>query len=242
MSSQQRNFQSMNGVLELNDGAGGLLEDGILTCIGVICDSVKSDVVDCINLNVTNNLASNELSIGHNVAIGNNAVCNKLYTNDLLVSNKINTKTICCEKIIFNDNSTILDNTNLGYINTSLLLASVPILTTNTIKNPIKLYLKNGVYVFNYSFNLSLSGTVTNPASFTYGLSSDALTYNICRKSYYGTFTFNTLSSYPYFCESFVYEVKDNNYISLLVTHNTVANGVSNAIIQASKITASRIA
>jgi hypothetical protein len=247
MSSQQRNFQSMNGISQLDDGAGGLLENGYLSCVGITCETidalaVKSDVVDCVNLNVTDNLASNELSIGHNIAIGNNAVCNRLYTNDLLVSNKINTKTVCCDRITFNDNLGILDNTNLGYIHTSLPLLSVPILTTNTIKKPINLYLKNGVYIFNYSFNLSLSGAMaTNPASFIYGLSTDGLTYNMCKKTNYTTFTFNNLQSYPYFYESCVYEVKDNNYISLLVTHNTTTNVVSNVIIQASKITATRI-
>jgi hypothetical protein len=55
MSSIRYNQQSMSGVISLDDGSGGLLEDGVLTCVGVVAEDVQT-----INLNVSDNITAGQ--------------------------------------------------------------------------------------------------------------------------------------------------------------------------------------
>lgn len=83
MASFRFNKQTMNSVTNdsiITDGVG-ILENGVLTCNGVIADDIQT-----INLNVRNNItAGQSIAIGRDVAVGNSIVSPNLYTKKISI-------------------------------------------------------------------------------------------------------------------------------------------------------------
>ena len=155
MSSFRYNKQTMNGIESISDGDGGVLENGVLTCNGVIADDIQA-----VNVNVKNNVSVGEsLAIGRDVAIGNSVVCPNLYTTKL-VSHTLETKKVKTERIHLYNNLLTYEDTNVGYIKTSSNVVSTPLLATNTMTSIVSLQLPIGVYMVSYTFNLALSGKI----------------------------------------------------------------------------------
>ena len=71
-----------------------ILENGILTCKGVIADTIKTGDLQSINLNVENNITGGEsLAIGRDVAVGRTLISPNIFTTKLL-TNTIETKNV----------------------------------------------------------------------------------------------------------------------------------------------------
>ena len=239
MSSFKYNKQTMNGIESISDGDGGVLENGVLTCNGVIADDIQA-----VNVNVKNNVSVGEsLAIGRDVAIGNSVVCPNLYTTKL-VSHTLETKKVKTEQIHLYNNLLTYEDTNVGYIKTSSIIVSTPLLATNTIRSIVSLPLPIGVYMVSYTFTLALSGN-SNPAlhSITHGLSTDDIDLDVIHKKHYGSMVFNNALSYATFHETgFYHNMTYDSSLSFLVIHNTANNVNSNVLIQNGNITALRIA
>ena len=241
MATFRYNKQTMNSVTNdsiITDGIG-ILENGVLTCNGVIADDIQA-----INVNVKNNLSVGEsIAIGRDVAIGNSVVCPNLYTTKL-VSHTLETKKVKTERIHLYNNLLTYEDTNVGYIKTSSIVVSTPLLTTNTTRSIVSLPLPIGVYMVSYVFSLALSGS-SIPAlhSITHGLSSDNINLDVIQKKHYGNMVFNNTITYATFHETGFYHKKvHDSSLSFLVIHNTANNVNSNVLIQNGKITALRIA
>jgi hypothetical protein len=222
----------------ITDGIG-ILENGVLTCNGVIADDIQA-----VNVNVKNNLSVGEsIAIGRDVAIGNSVVCPNLYTTKL-VSHTLETKKVKTERIHLYNNLLTYEDTNVGYIKTSSIIVSTPLLTTNTTRSIVSLPLPIGVYMVSYTFSLALSGN-SNPAlhSITHGLSTDNINLDVIQKKHYGSMVFNNTITYATFHETgFYHKIVSDSSLSFLVIHNTANNVNSNVLIQNGKITALRIA
>jgi hypothetical protein len=121
MSTLKYNLPSMSGLQSLDDGSGGLLENGVLTCIGVIAEDIQSD-----NLNVNNSITTGQsVAIGRDVAVGNSVVCPNINTIKL-VSNILHCNKIKTEKIHLSNNLQVYDETTVGFIKTSAIKLTHP--------------------------------------------------------------------------------------------------------------------
>ncbi len=238
MSSIRLNQQSMNGLQSLDDGSGGLLEDGILTCDGVITEDIQTD-----NLNVKNNITAGQcIAIGKNVAVGNNVVCPNLYTNNL-VSNILQTQTIKTNKINLSHNLQIYDDTNIGFIKKNPEILSKPFLQTNTDLLITSLPLPIGVYMLNYRFDIALSAiSLPSLHSITHALSSDNVAGDISFMLFYGNIEFNNPLSYATVNVTVFHQIKQfNSSVYLLAYHGSNTNGVSSVILQNVNMSALRV-
>jgi hypothetical protein len=221
----------------ITDGVG-ILENGVLTCNGVIADDIQA-----INLNVRNNItAGQSIAIGRDVAVGNSIVSPNLYTTKL-VSNTLECNKLKTENIHLYNNLQTYDDTNVGYIKTSII-ASSSLLFTNISESIVSLPLPIGVYTISYCFTLGLSG-VSLPSlhSLSHGLSTDNQNYNVIQKKNYQNLVYNNNLSYVTFNESGFFHITDyNSFLYLLIKHNTAVNTSSNILIENAKITVLRIA
>jgi hypothetical protein len=222
----------------ITDGVG-ILENGVLTCNGVIADDIQA-----INLNVRNNItAGQSIAIGRDIAVGNSIVSPNLYTTKL-VSNTLECSKLKTENIHLYNNLQSYDDTNVGYIKTSSIIASRSLVSTNTVSSIVNLPLPIGVYMVSYSFTLGLSD-VSLPIlhSITHGLSTDNAILNVIQKKNYQNLVYNDNLSYVTFNESGFFHITDyNSFLYLLINHNTAVNTSSNILIENAKISALRIA
>lgn len=243
MSSFTYNRQTMAGLENVSDGVA-TLENGILECSKVIADDIQTKNLNTENLNVLNNITAGEsIAIGRDVAVGNSIVSPNLYTTKL-VSNTLECNKVKTKNIHLYNNLQSYDDTNVGYIKESAIIASTPLVSTNTIKSIVSLPLPIGVYMVSYVFSLALSGN-SIPAlhSITHGLSSDNINLDVIQKKHYGNMVFNNTITYATFHETcFYHKTVYDNSLSFLVIHNTANNVNSNVLIQNGKITALRIA
>lgn len=238
MSSLRYNQQSMNGLESITDGIS-ILEDGVLTCVGVVSDYVTS-----IDVNVNNSItAGQSMAIGKDVAIGNSVVCPNLFTTKL-VSNSLECNKLKVEKIHLYNNLISYDDTNVGYIKKSPIIPSFPLLTTNTNKSVMSLALPIGVYMINYSFDIALSA-ISLPVlhSITSVLSTDNIFADILLKQDYQSIEFNNILSNVTINETVFHQVKNyNSSVYLLALHNNTVNQVSSVLLQNVTLSALRIA
>lgn len=227
----------MNGLQSLDDGSGGLLEDGILTCDGVITEDIQTD-----NLNVKNNItAGQSIAIGKNVAVGNNVVCPNLFTNNL-VSNILQTQTIKTNKINLSHNLQIYDESTIGFIKKNPEILSKAFLLTNT-ESSFSLALPIGVYMLNYRFDIALSAiSLPSLHSITHALSSDNVAGDISFMTFYGNIEFNNALSYATVNVTVFHQIKEfNSSVYLLAYHGSNTNGVSSVILKNINISALRV-
>ena len=240
MSSIRYNMQSMNGLQSLDDGSGGLLEDGVLTCTGVVSDYLTS-----IDVNTNNSItAGQSVAIGKDISIGNSVVTPNIYTTKIFVSNILETKKIKTDKIHLSNNLQTYDESTVGFINQSPIKLTHPLLTTNTNKIVVSLPLPIGVYSICYCFTLALSA-ISTPSlhSLSHGVSTDGINLNVIQNKYYGNLVFNDLLSYSTFHQSGFFHVTDyNTSLSLIVKHHTATNTASSIVIENAKIKVMRIA
>lgn len=231
MSSIRYNQQSMNGI---NDGSNSVLEDGVLNCDGVITQNIDTNIL----------AVGESMAIGKDVAIGNSVVCPNLYTTKIFVSNILNTKEIKTEKIKLTNNLQTYDESTVGYIKTAPYIVSKPLLLKNENVTVTSFKLPIGVYIFNYSFDILLSGE-SLPAlhSITHGLTTDLIFANILYKQYYGTVEFNNPLSNITINDTVFYHIQNyDTTVYLLGVHNTVGSGVSKILFENVKLSALRIA
>lgn len=227
----------MNGIDTITDGIG-ILEDGILTCDGVITEDIQTD-----NLNVKNNItAGDSIAIGNNVAVGNNVVCPNLFTNKL-VSTILKTQTLNTNKISLSHNLQIYNDTNIGFIKKNQEIASIPFLITNTDLS-VPLALPIGVYIINYRFDIALSAiSLPSLHSITHALSSNNVSGDISFMTFYGNIEFNNPLSYATVNVTVFHQVKEyNSSVYLLAYHGSLTNGVSSVLLQNINLSALRIA
>lgn len=236
MSSLRYNQQSMNGLESITDGIS-ILEDGILTCNGVITEDIQTD-----NLNVKNNItAGQSIAIGKNVAVGNNVVCPNLFTNKL-VSNILETQTIKTNKIKLSHNLQIYDESTIGFIKKNPEILSNAFLQTNT-DLVYQLSLPIGVYMLNYRFDIALSAiSLPSLHSITHALSSNKIVGDISFMTFYGNIEFNNALSYATVNVTVFHQIKEfNSSVYLLAYHGSNTNGVSSVILQNVNMSALRV-
>ncbi len=243
MSSIRYNLQSMNGLETITDGIS-ILEDGVLTCDGVVSQYVIAEDIQSDNLNIKNNITAGEsISIGRNIAVGNNVVCPNLFTNKL-VSNTLQSQTIKTNKINLSHNLQIYEDTNIGFIKKNPEILSKPFLQTNTDLFITSLPLPIGVYMVNYRFDIALSAiSLPSLHSITHALSSDNIAGDISFMKFYGNIEFNNALSYATVNVTVFHQVKEfNSSVYLLAYHESVTNGVSSVILKNVNMSALRIA
>lgn len=243
MSSFTYNRQTMAGLEVVSDGVA-TLQDGVLECDRVIANDIQTKNLNTENLNVLNNISAGQsIAIGRDVAVGNSIVCPNLYTTKL-VSNTLECNKVKTKNIHLYNNLQSYDDTNVGYIKDSAIIASTPLVSTNRVSSIVSLQLPIGVYMVSYSFSLELTG-ISNPAlhSITHGLSTDNVNLNVIQNKYYGNIVFNNILSYASFHETGFLHIKDyNSSLYFLAIHNRGNNANSSVLIQKGKITALRIA
>ena len=243
MSSFTYNLQTMAGLESVSDGVA-TLENGVLECETVIANDIQTKNLDTENLSVLYNItAGQSVAIGRDVAVGNSIVVPNLYTTKL-VSSILECKKLKTENIHLYNNLQSYDDTNVGYIKTSSIIASRSLVSTNTVSSIVNLPLPIGVYMVSYSFTLGLSD-VSLPIlhSITHGLSTDNAILNVIQKKNYQNLVYNDNLSYVTFNESGFFHITDyNSFLYLLIKHNTAVNTSSNILIENAKITVLRIA
>jgi hypothetical protein len=230
MSSFRNNVMSMNGITSLDDGAGGLLENGILNCEGVIAE----DYVEAVHIRGRETLA-----IGNRVAVGNSITTQKLYTNSF-VSNTLECKSIKVDKIMLNNNLLVYDENSVGNIKKTSIITSTPLISNKHV-SVVSLPLAIGVYVLSYELSIQVSANNTN-IPLLYGLSSDGINLDVIHNN--GVFSdiiFGNTATYPKITNSMPYHVTTyGTIVSLLVKHTSTP--VSNVNINNCRISALRIA
>lgn len=243
MSAIKYSRQTMNGIESIGDGES-LLENGILTCKGVIADTIKTGDLQSINLNVENNITGGEsLAIGRDVAVGRTLISPNIFTTKLL-SNTIETKIVKTERVELFNNLLKYGESNVGFIKSNTVILTVPIVLKNTLKTIVSLPLPIGVFIVSYSFGLDLTATTGGDfTELTHGLSTNNSTYNVLSRNFYGNITFGNPYSNPVFNETAFYHNNEyNGSLHLLVNHNTLTNGDSLILLKNVKVSALRIA
>jgi hypothetical protein len=233
----------MNGIDSVGDDES-ILVDGILTCKGVISDTIKTGDLQTINLNVENNITGGEsMAIGRDVAVGRTLICPNIFTTKL-ITNTIETKNVKTEKVDLYNNLLKYTETNVGHITRSKLILLIPMELKNTLKTIVSVPLHIGIFIVSYSFSLELTASTGGVfTEFTHGLSTDNLNYNVISRNFYGNITFGNPYSNPVFNETSFYHNTDyNGSINLIVNHNTLTNGNSLIVLKNVKVTALRIA
>jgi hypothetical protein len=232
-------MQNMSGLQSLDDGSGGLLQDGVLTCIGVVAEDIQSD-----NLNVNNSItAGQSIAIGKDIAIGNSVVTSNLYTNKL-VSQQLITQTIKTNKINLSNNLQIYDDTNIGFIKKNPEISSKPFLLTNTDLFITSVQLPIGIYMLNYRFDIALSAiSLPSLHGITHALSTDNVAGDVSFMKFYGNIEYDNTLSYATVNVTVFHQVKEfNSSVYLLAYHESVTNGVSNIVLKNINMSALRIA
>jgi hypothetical protein len=229
MSSFRNNVMSMNGVISLDDGGGGLLQDGILNCEGVLA----SDYVDAVHIRGRETLA-----IGNNVAVGNSIITQKIHTNSF-VSNTLECKTIKVDKIEILNNLLVYNENNVGFIKKTSIITTTPLIR-NLFVSVVSIPLEIGVYVLSYDMTIQVTANNTN-IPLLYGLSSDGLNLDVIKNN--GVFSdviFGNTATYPIISNSMPYHVTTyGTIVSLIIRHTSTP--VSNVIVNNCRITALRI-
>jgi hypothetical protein len=228
----------MNYSSSITDGTASL-EDGNLTCIGVISESIQTN-----NINIKNNSSSGgSNAIGKDIAIGHSLVVPNFYTTKIK-TNFFETSNIKTDKIELSHNLQNYNEPNLGYIKKAQEIVSKSLLRTNTNVTVTKLALPIGVYIINYRFDIALSA-ISLPTfhSISHGLSSDNINGDILLKQEYKSLDFNNDLSFVTINETIFHHVKDfNAFLYVLATHNTFTDNISSIILQNINISAVRIA
>ena len=243
MSSIKYGRQTMNGIESITDGIG-FLENGILTCNGVVCDDIQTKNTQTVNLNVENNITGGEsLAIGRDVAVGRTLICPNIFTTKL-ITNTIETKNVKTEKIELFNNLLKYGESNVGFIKSNTVILSTPMILKNTLKTIFSLPLPLGVFIVSYSFSLDLTASTNGDfTELSHGLSTNKLTYNVISRNFYGNITFGNPYSNPVFNETAFYHNNEyNSSLHLLVNHNTLTNGDSLILLKNVKVSALRIA
>jgi hypothetical protein len=231
-------MQNMSGLQSLDDGSGGLLENGVLNCVGVVAEDVQTD-----NLNVSDNItAGQSVAIGRDISIGNSIVSPNIFTNKL-VSQQLITQTIKTNKINLSNNLQIYDDTNIGFIKKNPEIASKPFLLTNTDLFITSLALPIGVYILNYRFDIALSAiSLPSLHGVTHALSSDNVAGDISFMKFYGNIELNNTLSYATVNVTVFHQVKEfNSSVYLLAYHESRTIEVSNVLLQNVNMSALRI-
>ena len=230
--------QSMNGLVTISDGTA-TLEDGVLTCIGVIAESIQTN-----NINIKNNTSSGQTTaVGRDVAVGNSLIVPNFFTSKI-DSNILQTKIIKTDTIQLSHNLQNYNETNIGYIKKAQEIVLKPLVRTNTNITASSLALPIGVYIINYQFDIALSA-VSLPLlhSISHALSSDNVAADILLKQEYRTLDHSNDLSFVTINETIFHHVKDfNSSLYVLVAHNTLVNDISSVILQNINISAVRIA
>lgn len=230
--------QSMHYLSVISDGIA-TLENGTLTGLGVVTENVQTD-----NINIKNNTTCGEsAAIGKDIAVGNSLVVPNFYTSKI-DSTSLQTTIIKTNKIKLSHNLQTYDENDVGHIKRAPEIVSLPLLKTNTNITVTSLALPIGVYIINYTFDLGLNA-ISLPTfhSLSHALSSNNIDANILLKQEYRTLDFNNELSFVTINETIPYHVTEfNSFIYVLVTHNTLVDGVSSVILQNVNISAVRIA
>jgi hypothetical protein len=232
-------MQNMSGLQSLDDGSGGLLQDGVLTCVGIVAEDIQT-----LDLNVNNNItAGQSVAIGKDVAIGNSIVSNNIFTNKL-VSQQLITETVKTNKINLSRNLQIYDDTNIGFIKKTTEISSKPFLLTNTDLFITSLPLPIGVYILNYRFDIGLSAiSLPSLHGITHALSSDNVAGDISFMKFYGNIEYNNTLSYATVNVTVFHQVKEfNSSVYLLAYHESSTIEVSSVVLQNVNMSALRIA
>ena len=254
MSSIKYGRQTMNGIDSITDGVG-FLENGILTCNGVVAidiqtknlivdNGVVSNDIQTKNINVENNITGGEsLAIGRDIAVGSSLICPNIYTTKL-ITNTIDTKSVKTEKIELFNNLLKYGETNVGFIKSTKPLFLAPFKLQNTFITLGSLPLPLGIFIVSYSFSLDLTAsTGGNFTGISHGLSTNNSIYNVISRNFYGNVVFGNPNSNPVFNETaFFHNTNYNGSIYLLANNNTLTSGVSLVVLKTVVISALRIA
>lgn len=219
----------MSGLHSITDGSA-ILEDGILSCDGVI----SSDYVEAVHLR-----GNETCAVGNNVAVGNTITTQNIYSNKV-VSLNLECKNLQTKKIYLHNNLLIYDENNVGFIKKSVIIPSTPLIS-NTHISVVSLPLAIGVYIISYEMSIQITGINTN-IPLLYGLSSDGINLDVIQnKNVFSDLIFGDTNTYPIVNYSMPYQVTTfGTIINLLVKHNSTA--VSNVTVNNCRISALRIA